>query len=228
MTDAGGRVAVAASVVAAAVRDPAGDLRPGDLRRVVSEAPRGRLVVVAVDASGSMAGRRRLDLARAAVLGLLGDAYRRRDRVAMVAFSGDRAEVVLRPTGSVEVARTRLGDVATGGTTPLAAGLRAVTDLVRTAARDGTVEPVAVIITDGRATSGGDDPVAASHQAAVALAATGARCVVLDAESGPVRLGLARELAAVLGADHVELDGSTGDAERAIRARLSDRSGAVP
>jgi magnesium chelatase subunit D len=190
----------------------------------VGEQSRATLIILAVDASGSMAARDRLATARTAILGLLGDAYRRRDRVALIVFRETTAEVVLRPTGSVEIARRRLGDLPTGGTTPLAAGIQAITQMARTAVRAGGPDPVAVLITDGRATAGGADPLADAHRAAAELAATGTPCLVLDAETGRSRLGLAKTLADRLGADHVELaalEGQRPDAvEQAIRARV--------
>ena len=192
---------------------------------MVARQTQPRLIIVAVDASGSMAARRRLDAARSAVLALLGDAYRRRDRVAMVIFRGDTAETVLRPTASIEIAKARLAELPSGGRTPLAAGLDQVTRLIRAAGREGGASPVAVIITDGRATAGEPDPVQASEAAAAELASTGAPCLVIDAETGPVRLGLARSLASSLSADHLSLEdlqaggGSNGLAD-AIRARI--------
>src|SRR5439155_917057 len=90
---------------------------PGDLRLAVREQRTGNLVVLCVDASGSMGGARRMEAAKGAVLSLLLDAYQRRDRVAVVTFRDRDAEVVLRPTGSVEVARARLRDLPTGGRT---------------------------------------------------------------------------------------------------------------
>jgi magnesium chelatase subunit D len=201
-------------------------LVPEDLRAPVRVEPRARLVILAVDTSGSIAGRRRLEAARAAVISLLGDAYRRRDRVAMVVFREESAEVVLRPTGSIEVARARLAELPSGGRTPLAAGLRQVTALVRGAGLSGGPEPVVVLVTDGRATAGGDDPVAASQLAAAELAATKVACLVVDAETGPARLGLARSLAETLSAGYVLLEeierqGGTGALAGAIRARLA-------
>ena len=188
-------------------RGPGGPrLAVEDLRATVTAESQATLVIVAVDTSGSIAGRRRLEAARAAVTSLLGDVYRRRDRVAMVAFRGESAEVVLRPTGSVEVARARLAELQTGGRTPLAAGLQQVTSLVRTAQRAGGPRPAVVLVTDGRATAGGADPLAAADGAAAQLAATGVACLVVDAETGPARLGLARSLAARLSADYVLLE----------------------
>jgi magnesium chelatase subunit D len=222
------RVAVRATAVAHATRTggAGGEVTVGDLRAAVAEETRASLVILAVDASGSMAGRQRLDVARRVAIGLLDDAYRRRDRVALIVFRGHHAEVVLRPTASIEIARHRLADLPTGGTTPLAAGLQAVTQMARAAPRAGGPRPVAVLITDGRATAGGADPWAAALDAARELAATRSRCLVIDAETGPTRLGLARKLATALGAEHLELDrlersGDDRAVERAIQQRLA-------
>ncbi len=213
-------------------RPGAPPLAPEDLRAAVRAEPQASLVIVAVDTSGSIAARRRLDAARAAVVSLLTDAYRRRDRVAMVAFRGESAEVVLRPTGSIEVARARLAELRSGGRTPLAAGLAQVTSLVRAAQRSGGPRPVVVLVTDGRATAGGDDPLAAADAAAGELAATGVPCLVVDAETGPARLGLARSLAARLSADYALLEDIEAPAAgaalaEAIRARVLAPSPAV-
>jgi magnesium chelatase subunit D len=230
---AGRRLDPTATAVANTTRTggAGGELRAEDLRAVVAAEPRATLVILAVDASGSMAGRRRLDAARAAVLALLSDAYRRRDRVAMIVFRGESAELVLRPTGSVEIARARLADLPSGGRTPLAAGLVEVTKLVQATQRAGGPGPAVVVITDGRATAGGPDPLAEANAAAAELAATGVASLVIDAETGPIKLGLAGSLAAQLNADHVLLEnlvrddlGRGGEGEgvaEAIRRRIA-------
>ncbi len=225
LSDPRQRVDAVATAVSYATRTAGGERGPGerlakeDLQATVTAEPQATLVIVAVDTSGSIAGRRRLEAARAAVMSLLADVYRRRDRVAMVAFRGESAEVVLRPTGSVEVARARLAELHTGGRTPLAAGLAQVTSLVRAAQRPGGPRPAVVLVTDGRATAGGADPLAAADAAAAELATTGVACLVVDAETGPARLGLARSLAATLSADYVLLE----DVERpAGGAALAD------
>jgi magnesium chelatase subunit D len=220
-------LAVTPTVLAHAARTGGADepLAAADLRAPVATQKRSRLVIVAVDASGSMAATRRLAVARRAVLGLLGEAYHRRDRVALVAFRGEQAEVVLRPTGSVEIARRRLADLPTGGTTPLAAGLAAVTEVVVQAARTNESEPYVVFITDGRATAGGPDPLAQADRAAAELAATGAMALVLDAESGPTRLGLAGRLARALGAELLDLEALEAAGEGAVEAAIRDRLG---
>jgi magnesium chelatase subunit D len=129
--------------------------------------------------------------------------------------------VVLRPTGSVEVARARLAELPVGGATPLAAALRTVGDLAQKALRTGDLSPVVVIVTDGRATAGDIDPLGEARAAATELAALAVPALVVDAEDVMPRLGLARELAGLLGADCVPLASVDDDPvafPRAIRA----------
>ena len=185
-----------------------------DLRQAVREARTANLVVLCVDASGSMGADRRIEAAKGAALSLLLDAYQRRDRVALVTFAGDEARVALRPTGSVEVARARLAELPTGGRTPLGSGLRAALDVARSARhRDPDRRPVIVVVTDGRATSSGrpsDDPASGGPtgvalSAAAEIAAARVEAIVVDAEDGDVRLGLSRRLAEAMGAHYVSL-----------------------
>ena len=218
-------VALAATVRAAAQRrqaDPDGPLvTADDLRAPVRTRAVGRTVILAVDASGSMGTYRRVEAATGAVVGLLADAYLRRDRVAMVTFRGDSADVVLPPTASVELARSRLAELPTGGVTPLAEGITAGLSLARRAADDGW-PPLFVLITDGRATGN----TAARERATAAagdVAAAGIQVIVVDAEDGPTRLGLAAELAEAMNARHVRLDELTpATVEGAVREALCE------
>ena len=124
----------------------------------------------------------------------------------MVTFRGGGAELALPPTFSVEAAAARLSALPTGGRTPLAAGLLRAGDLLRAERiRDPRRRPLLVLVTDGRAT-GGADPVASAHRAAAPLAAAGVHSVVVDCESGPVRLGLAAGLAQSLGGAVLRLE----------------------
>jgi magnesium chelatase subunit D len=181
-------------------------LRAGDLREARHEGRESNLVLFAVDASGSMAARARMGAVKGAVLSLLLDAYQRRDKVGMVTFRGSGAEVALPPTFSVEAAAARLAAVPTGGRTPLAAGLLRAHEVLRTERiRDPRRRALLVLVTDGRAT-GGPDPVASAHRAAGLLAVAGVHSVVVDCESGPVRLGLAAALAQSLGGALLRLE----------------------
>jgi magnesium chelatase subunit D len=178
-------------------------LRPRDLRVALREGKEANLVLFCVDASGSMAARRRMTQVKTAVLSLLLDAYRRRDRVGLVTFRGTAAEVALPPTRSVDVAAARLQELPAGGRTPLAEGLLEAARMIqRERLRDPHRRPLLVVVTDGRAT-GGTDPVARSQQAALHVASLGVATVVVDGESGPLRLGLAARLAELLGAEHL-------------------------
>ena len=181
-------------------------LAPADLREAVREGREGNLILFAVDASGSMAARQRMRAVKGAVLSLLLDAYQRRDKVGLVTFRGTGAEVALPPTSSVEAAARRLASLATGGRTPLAAGLaQAARVLATERLRDPRRRPLLVVVTDGRATSGSDADLA---RAAALLTgrATGTACVVVDCESSVLRLGLAGQLAGLLQASLFRLD----------------------
>ncbi|MFH8439295.1 putative cobaltochelatase [Streptomyces sp. NPDC018007] len=181
-------------------------VRRDDLRQAVREGREGNLVLFVVDASGSMAARQRMSAVKGAVLSLLLDAYQRRDKVGLVTFRGREAEVALPPTSSVDAAAARLESLPTGGRTPLAAGLLKAHDVLRVERlRDPSRRPLLVVVTDGRAT-GGPEPVALAGRAGRLHRSEGTASVVVDCESGYVRLGLAGELARELGGAAVTLD----------------------
>ena len=228
LAGAGDAISVLPTVRAVAARraglgpdDPSRGVDAADLRTTVRARPRSRVVVLCVDLSGSMGAPARAAAAAGTVLGLLTDAYERRDKVGLVTFRGDEASVVLSPTGSIEVARNRLDGLVTGGATPLALGLQTA---LRTAQRstDDHTDALVAVLTDGRATgAGGFD---AAVNAAGAIARSDVQGLVLDCEHGTHRLGLAVELAAAMGAAHVPVsDLGAGSLTRAVRA-AADRS----
>ncbi|MDN5768333.1 MAG: putative cobaltochelatase [Humibacillus sp.] len=181
-------------------------LEPADLRRTVTEGRESNLILLCVDASGSMAARKRMESVKTAVLSLLLDAYQRRDKVGLVTFRGDGAHLVLPPTGSIDVAARRLDDLPHGGRTPLAEGLLVAHETLRLERiRDPRRRPLLVVVTDGRATAGAH-PLERAGVMADHLAHEGVASVVIDCESGRFRLGLAARLAARLGAEHLPVD----------------------
>jgi magnesium chelatase subunit D len=148
----------------------------------------------------------------------------------LVTFRGDAADVVLRPTGSTEVAEARLAGLPTGGRTPLADGIDTALRLAA-AATDDAYRPLLVLVSDGRATAAppGVDPLAAALAAAQSVARQRVSAVVIDAEgaeggSGPgrgVRLGLARDLAQAMGARYLTVGELCADSiVAAIRGSL--------
>ncbi|MEV6721171.1 putative cobaltochelatase [Streptomyces xanthochromogenes] len=197
-------------------------VRRDDLRQATREGREGNLVLFVVDASGSMAARQRMSAVKGAVLSLLLDAYQRRDKVGLITFRGKDAELALPPTSSVDAAAARLESLPTGGRTPLAAGLLKAHDVLRVERlRDPSRRPLLVVVTDGRAT-GGPEPVALGARAARLHAGEGTASVVVDCESGMVRLGLAGELARELGGTAVTLDELRADS---IAGLVKDATG---
>lgn len=191
-------------------------VRRDDLREAVREGREGNLVLFVVDASGSMAARKRMSAVKGAVLSLLLDAYQRRDKIGMITFRGSAAELALPPTSSVEAGAARLETLPTGGRTPLSAGLLKAHEVLRVERlRDASRRPLLVVVTDGRST-GGPEPLVRTSRAARLLGAEGVASVVVDCEAGPVRLGLAGELARDLQGTAVTLDELRADSVSAL------------
>jgi magnesium chelatase subunit D len=175
-------------------------LRHEDLRQARREGRESNLVLFLVDASGSMAARRRMGAVKGAIVSLLLDAYQRRDKVGLISFRGTGAELLLPPTSSVDAAVARLTALPTGGRTPLSAGLlkaRHILDIE--GLRDPRRRPLLVVVTDGRHTDGRHSADGDPALAAGLLRRAGIASVVIDCETGPVRLGLAGTLASCLG-----------------------------
>lgn len=209
---------LAATVQAAAPHQRArGRSGPGlvvhrdDLRQAVREGREGNLVLFVVDASGSMAARQRMGAVKGAVLSLLLDAYQRRDKVGLVTFRGRDAELVLPPTSSVDAAAARLERLPTGAA-PAGGGPAEGARGAAVGAAAGPGAPPAARRGHGRAGDGGPEPLRLAARAAGLHAAEGTASVVVDCESGPVRLGLAAGLARDLGGTAVTLDELRADA----------------
>jgi magnesium chelatase subunit D len=205
----GGGVDAAASA-RAAVRRGGDGIGERDLRQSVRAGDGEALVVFAVDASASM--RPAMRQTEAVTLELLEDAYTERDSVAVVAFAGTDAEVLLPPTDSVTLAARHLKRLPTGDRTPLPAGLRTAADLLERADPDAAV---VVVVSDGRANAAAD-PTAETRAAAAALAATGAGVVCVDAGSGR---GLLDAVVDATDGDRIPLDALTPErVERTVAA----------
>ncbi len=183
------------------------EVRAEDFHVTQLRQRRETTTIFAVDASGS-AALQRLAEAKGAVELLLADCYVRRDKVAVVAFRGRTAELLLPPTRSLVRAKRALAGLPGGGGTPLAAALDAVNTLVDAARRRGDT-PVVVLLTDGRAnvaldgTGGRERGQADALAAAQRLRWAGAALLVIDTSAQPS--AQAASLAAALHATYLPL-----------------------
>jgi magnesium chelatase subunit D len=184
--------------------------------------------IFAVDASGS-AALHRLAEAKGAIELLLADCYVRRDRVAVVAFRGHQADLLLPPTRSLARAKRSLAGLPGGGGTPLASALDAVRSLADAAQRRGGT-PFVVILTDGQANIARDGAPGRARAredalgAAKSLRATGSATVVID--TAPRAQPLARDLADACGARYLALPHAQAEAiSGAVRAVAPNSKG---
>jgi magnesium chelatase subunit D len=171
-----------------------------DLRQKVRERKVGNLIVFVVDASASMDAEQRMAATKGAILSLLQDAYVRRDRVAVVIFKNRTAEVVLRPTSSVSLARRRLEKLSVGGTTPLTHGLMAGYKVVKTELlRDPTIRPLLVLISDGRGNISmfKEEPLVEAQKVAGLIESEQIDCLVIDSARDYSHLPSVQHLARV-------------------------------
>ena len=192
-------------------------VKPQDYRRKAREKRVGAYQLFVVDASGSMAARHRMEATKSAILSLLRDSYIHRDSVGLIAFRKESADVLLPFTRSVERAERLLASMPTGGKTPLAHGLRMAYTMCDRLLRSHKAERIQIIcITDGRATSGdSEDPVAESKQWARILGTLPVDCIVIDTETGFIKLGLAKELCKLMNGSYYAMD--TISADRILR-----------
>lgn len=192
-------------------------VKPQDYRRKAREKRVGAYQLFVVDASGSMAARHRMEATKAAILSLLRDSYIHRDSVGLIAFRKESAEVLLPFTRSVERAERLLASMPTGGKTPLAHALRMAYTMCDRLLRAHRAERIQIIcITDGRATSGdSEDPVAESKQWARILGTLPVDCIVIDTETGFIKLGLAKELCKLMNGSYYAM--YTISADRILR-----------
>lgn len=168
------------------------------LREKERALPAGHLVLFVVDASWSMAVGKRMEATKGAVLRLLQEAYRRRERVGMIVFRRTDAQLILPPTRSIHLARRALQEVPVGGKTPLAAGLALAFEVIRRERlRTPHVQPYLVVLTDGAGNVSltGKDPLTEAYTWAERLARLGVQALVINMEQPEYDRGLAQTLA---------------------------------
>jgi magnesium chelatase subunit D len=185
------------SVLETVVRTGQVTPRVQDLYEKVREPVVGSRFLFVVDSSGSHAARERMRAVKGAVAGLIERSLRRRDEVAVIAFRGEAAELLIEPTNDVAAVTAALEYLPTGGRTPLAHALELASQFV-------TPETLLVLITDGRANVpyGSKDAWHDALQAAIKIQCA---ALVVDTESNENAFGKARELADVMRAECISL-----------------------
>ena len=180
-------------------------LSKDDLRQKVREKRIGNTFLFVVDASGSMGARQRMGAVKGAIFALLKDAYQKRDRVGMIAFRRQSAEVLLPITRSVDLAQRSLESLPTGGRTPLAEGLHTAYRLLQgLGKKEREMRPILVLVTDGRA-NGSNDAIAEALKAAGQIGRAEIQSIVIDTETDFLKLAVAKDIAREMGADYYGL-----------------------
>lgn len=170
-----------------------------------------------------MGADRRMESAKGAIFSLLQDAYRRRDKVGMVLFGGKGADIVLPLSSSAERAARCLGDLPTGGRTPLSAGLlKAAQVLVNEKKKCPGMIPFLFLISDGRANVGMKGNIQEELETVVGyIRDSGLKMVVIDTENGTtpgikIRLGYCRKIADIARGHYYHLNDLRADTVHAI------------
>lgn len=177
-------------------------LRKQDLREKVRVRRSSNLILFVVDASWSMAVSERMEATKGAIMSLLTDAYQRRDRVGLIVFNKNNANLILAPTNSVELAKKALQDISVGGKTPLSAGLLMAYDVFRREKiAHPDVKPMMILLTDGagNVSLGERPPQEEAYGLARAIEEAQVRSVVINMEHAAFDQGLAQALADELG-----------------------------
>jgi magnesium chelatase subunit D len=177
-------------------------LRRDDLHRKVRVRRTANLILFAVDASWSMAVSERMTATKGAIMSLLTDAYQRRDRVGLIVFQKDRAQMILPPTNSVLLAKQALTSIPVGGKTPLSAGLMLSYECVRREKlAHPDIVPLVILLTDGagNVSLGNLPPQEEAHRIADLFRAEQIKTVTINMEHQAFDQGLAAKLADRLG-----------------------------
>ena len=206
--------------------DMAINIQKQDVREKVREMRAGCTILFLVDASGSLGVRKRMAAVKGAVLSMLRDSYVKRDRIGMMAFRRDSAELVLPPTRSVEYSYRKLEEMPTGGKTPLSEALVTVNEYMTSYSRSHVGEMCyIVVITDGRANVPLQEGANANEEVlklAEDMAIPQVKWIIIDASAGFMRFDNAERLAMALEGTYFRLEDLNADRlAESVRAAIN-------
>ncbi|MCB2289414.1 magnesium chelatase subunit D family protein [Clostridium sp. CS001] len=187
-------------------------IKPEDFREKVRERRTGATILFIVDASGSMGARKRMGIVKGAVLSLLNDAYQKRDKVGVIAFRKQEAEVLLNVTRSVDLAEKCLKYLPTGGKTPLALGLHRADELLKAERiRNPDSLQFIILVSDGKA----NVPLMSNNAFEDALNigekfnSKGIKSMIIDTEDSYIQYGFAEKLSKVMDSQYIKISNNS-------------------
>ena len=187
-------------------------IREADIREKVRQRKYANLLVFVVDASGSMGASQRMTETKGAILSLLKDAYVKRDKVCLIAFRGNEAQVLLPPTRSVDRGVRMLETMAVGGRTPLNHGIAKGMQVIQSELKKNPgILPYMIMITDGKGNVSIDKTLKPKQELMEISEKLRAfpyiNTMVLDIErKGAMSFGIAREMALRMGSSYQKIE----------------------
>jgi magnesium chelatase subunit D len=194
-------------------------INKADIREKIRERRTGSTILFVVDASGSMGAKQRMRSVKTAIISMLNDAYQKRDKVGMIAFRKNKAEVLLPITKSVDIAQKRLNNIPTGGKTPLAFGLYKAYELLKAyKVKEKDTDSLIVLVTDGKAnvSLNGSRPIDDALHIAGMIRDEGIQTMVIDTESGFIQLGLGKKISDEINGEYYKLEDLRGKELKSI------------
>ncbi len=165
------------------------------------------LIIFCVDASGSMGVNKRMEVVKGAIYLILQENYVHRDKVSLIVFRNDRAEVILPPTRSTDLAYKLLKNIPSGGTTPLVAGLLKALDVALEENRKKTgYIPLIILLTDARGNVFYNDAINDVLKMGEQVAKRDISMIIIDMENSDVKLEISKKLARVSNAAYYHVD----------------------
>lgn len=183
-------------------------IKKDDIRRKIKQRRTGANIIFLVDASRSMGAEKRMAAVKGAVISMLTNAYENRDSVAVIAFRNDRAETLLSLTKSVELAKKSLMYMPVGGKTPLAEGLKKAYYMIEEIQyKDSNQCPILVLLSDCKAnySACGLNPFEEAMDISYKLSSKEINSIVIDVNSGFLKLGLAKKIAEALNSKYYSI-----------------------